>query len=299
MPHKVAVASVTNGLGHAITSALLDTADIDVVLLTRSSSPNTGFSKFTSRGAIVNSVDYSSIPNLTSVLDGVDTVISTMFTPNDPLPTLNLITAAKTAGVRRFAPSEFASSTAGNARFDIYEFKRQIQSELKRSGLEYTLFQNGIFMDYFAFGAPKPHEGPLKMFPYIVDIASHKAIIPGTGDEKVTFTTVEDVGRFVAAAVKLERWPEELGMAGETTTYNQVIRDAEAVTGRKFEVQYLDKGQITKAMEESKGDPMKLFMAQAMDVLADGLGAVEPTLNRLVPHVTITSVKDYISKYWI
>ncbi|KAF5360732.1 hypothetical protein D9756_005109 [Leucocoprinus leucothites] len=296
MPLRIAVAGVTNGLGHAIVSALVDTPDLEVVLLTRSSSSATDLTQFTSRGAVVKSVDYSSIPNLTSALDGVDTVISTIIPPQ---PTISLIRASKAAGVRRFAPSDFAFSTAGNDQLALYDFKRQVWAELKQSGLECTSFQNGVFMDYLAFGAPKPHEGPLELFPFVINIAALKASIPGTGDEKMTFTAVKDVGRLVAAAVKLEgRWPEELGMEGETSTYNQVVRDIEAVTGKKLGVEYLDEKRIAKALEESKGDEMKFFYNQVLEVVANGLGSVEPTLNRLVPQVSVTSIKDFLSEYW-
>lgn len=86
-------------------------------------------------------------------------------------------------------------------------------------------------------------------------------------------------------------------MEGETTTYNQVVRDAEAITGKKIEVEYLDKARIANTLEESKGDKMQYFLTQAFELLADGLGSVEPTLNRLVPHVSVTSVKHLLSEY--
>ncbi|KAJ3563940.1 hypothetical protein NP233_g8621 [Leucocoprinus birnbaumii] len=299
MPIKVAVAGVTNGLGHSIVSALLNTTGVEVTLLTRSSSTPVDLSHFTSLGAIVKPVDYSSIPDLTTALEGVQTVISTIFSKHDIQPILNLITASKSAGVRRFAPSDFAFSAAANDRLALYEPKRKVHDALKASGLEYTTFANGIFTDYLSFGAPKSYEGKLHIYPVVVNIAAGKATIPGTGDEKLTLTTIADVGRFVAGAVKLEgRWPEELGMVGETTSYNQVVRDVESVTGKKLEVEYLDKEKIAKALEVTKGDEIKFFYTQALGVIAGGLGAVEPTLNRLATQVATTSVKDFVIEYW-
>lgn len=300
MTIRVAVAGVTNGLGHAIASGLLEHPDIEAILLTRqSSSLSSDLSELTSRGAILKPVDYASIPDLVSALSGVETVISTIFHFNDTTPTLNLIQAAQTAGVRRFAPSEFALSSTANDRFDLYAPKRQIWDVLKQSSLETTRFQLGIFMDYFSFGAPKRHEGPFRLMPFVVNIASQEAAIPGTGEEPMTFTSVRDVGRLVAAAVKLrERWPEELEMVGETTTFNQVVRDAETVTGRKINVQYMDKAVLATRLEELKGDEMQFFYHQVLYAIADGLGAVSPILNRLVPDVSVTSVKEFIAEYW-
>jgi len=299
MTIRVAVAGVTSGLGSSIVSSLLEYPDIETVLLTRQSSSPSDLSTFTSRGAILRAVDYSSITDLVSALAGVETVISAISPYTDFTPTLNLIHAAKAAGVRRFAPSAFAFPPATYPHLDFYAPKIRALEVLRDNGLEFTSFHNGMFMDYFAFGAPKPHEGPMKILPFVVDIAAQKAVIPGTGDEKVTFTTVQDIGRFVAAAVRLrERWPEELGMEGETTTYNQVVRDAEVVTGRKIAVQYLDKAYLAKVLDESKGDEAKFFYNQVLALLANDLGSVSPTLNTLLPDIQASSVKELIAEYW-
>ena len=37
----------------------------------------------------------------------------------------------------------------------------------------------------------------------------------------------------MAAALDLERWEEEMGMAGETMSYNEVVAVIEKVMGRK------------------------------------------------------------------
>ncbi|KAJ3558985.1 hypothetical protein NP233_g11378 [Leucocoprinus birnbaumii] len=218
MPLKVAVAGVTSGLGHAIVSALLDIRDVDITLLTRSSSSGaTDLSHFTTRGAKLIPVDYASIPELTTAISGVRTIICTISPwPTSPLPVLNLIEASKLAGVQRFAPAEFSYSLKATARLVLNDAKENVRKALKERGIEYTVFTNGVFMNYLAFGAKRKHEGPFKLFPFIVDIGSRKAVIPGTGDEEISLTTVEDVGKFVAFAVtKFEgRWPEELGMEG-------------------------------------------------------------------------------------
>jgi len=301
MTIRVAVAGATSGLGHAIAFGLLEHSDVELVLLTRLSPSPPNLSFFTSQGAILKPVDYTSVTDLISALEGVDTVISTIFGGDDASPSLNLLEAAKAAGVRRFAPSEFAMSPAADARYDFYAIKRQVWEAVKKSGLEYTHFYLGIFMDYLAFGASKPVDVPLKIYPFIVNISTQKATIPGTGDEQITFTAIRDVGRLVAAAVKLPgRWPEELPMRGETTTYNQVVREAEAVTGKKIDVEYWDKATIAKGIEEAnaKGDEMKTFSFQVMGTIADGLGPVPPVLNQLVPEISLTSVKELLTQHW-
>ncbi|KAF8997868.1 hypothetical protein BDQ17DRAFT_1362733 [Cyathus striatus] len=71
-------------------------------------------------------------------------------------------------------------------------------------------FRCGMFMDFFAMGSDL-YKGP----------------IPGSGDYKMTFTALADIGNSL-------HWPEELSMAGETLTYNEVVRMAEEAIGEKF-----------------------------------------------------------------
>ncbi|KXN82334.1 hypothetical protein AN958_02664 [Leucoagaricus sp. SymC.cos] len=244
---RVAVAGVTNGLGHTIVSALLDSPNLEVNLLTRISSSPTDLYHLTSHSAIAKPVNYTPIPSLESALAG-------------------LILA------RRFAPSEFAMSRAADARLDLYEPKRQVWAALKDSKLEYTSFQNGIFMDYFTFGTPKQHEGLLKVFLSVVNLVAAKAIVPGTGNEKVTFTTIVNIGRLLLLRFN---W----------------MGDGRIITGRKLDVEYMDVEAIKRALRASKWDLMQFFYHQVSQLLAEGLGTVTPTLNRLSPHITVTSAR--------
>jgi len=303
MTIRVAVVGATSALGHALVSGLLQESGIQVVLLTRQSSTSAkDFSQYTSQGVELRPVDYTSIPQLTSAFAGVETVINTLFF-RDITPIVNLIEASKAAGVKRFAPSEFMFTSKANARLDLFEPKRRIWEKVKQSGLEYTAFQNGIFVDFFALGAPKEYTGyPLKKFgSLVIDIPANKATIPGTGDEPISFSSYRDVGRFVAGAVKLkDRWPEELGMCSETTTYNEIVRHVEAATGKKMEVKYMEKDAIKQMLDNSGGNGMMRFYAQLLDLIADGLGAVPPTLNeKLSKSIAPTeNVKGVIAEHW-
>ena len=60
---------------------------------------------------VVENVDYSDKAALTGLLEGVDTVLSFVVAASDPDGAVqkNLIDAAVAAGVRRFAPSEWAT----------------------------------------------------------------------------------------------------------------------------------------------------------------------------------------------
>ncbi|TFK34564.1 hypothetical protein BDQ12DRAFT_613316 [Crucibulum laeve] len=295
----VVLVGVTNGLGYSIAKALIANPKLSVTLFTRSSEANPLLKPLIEGGATIKQVDYTSVDTLASALRGIHTVISTIF-PVDLTPTRNLLKAAVAAGVKRFVPSEFALTEETNAKLDVYNNKKQFWEEVRASGLEYTAFRNGVFLDYFATGAPvKYEEAPLYIASFILNIGAEKNELPGTGDEKITFTSVRDIGEFVSAAVLLEKWPEELGMAGETTTLNQIVRDAEEIVGRKFEVTYVPAEEWRKRADEigATGDWMGRFMCQVKALLAEGKGEIKPYLNE-VTDVKPIGVKDFLKKYW-
>jgi hypothetical protein len=86
-------------------------------------------------------------------------------------------------------------------------------------------------------GAPVTPEGIslgyLPPFTFVVDVIAGTAVVPSTGDEPVLMTEVHDVARGVAHACLYDGpWVRETGyMVGERTTYNNVIRTLEEVTG--------------------------------------------------------------------
>ncbi|KAJ5085864.1 hypothetical protein N7532_010635 [Penicillium argentinense] len=103
--------------------------------------------------------DYGDPEQLASFLEGVHTVLSFVSTQDNPstTPQKNLINAAVRANVKRFAPSEWASSTLDHLSW--YTYKREIRrflGELNKDSkvLEYNLFQPGMFMNYLTHPYP-------------------------------------------------------------------------------------------------------------------------------------------------
>ena len=90
-------------------------------------------------------VDYSNKESIKTALTGVDVVISTV-----PAPALGvqpgIAEAAKEAGVKLFAPSEFGGPTEG-ATEGFFGAKANIHKQLKAIGIPYVLFYTGAFAD--------------------------------------------------------------------------------------------------------------------------------------------------------
>ena len=114
------------------------------------------------------------------------------------------------------------------ASFPLVAFKVAAIAELKKTNLEYTLFSNGFFADYFGMPKVKSYLQPLVL---VIDIGHKVAGIPGSGDTPVTFTTTGDVGKFVVASLGLEKWSERSSIVGDKKTFNEVLAIAEKATG--------------------------------------------------------------------
>lgn len=158
---------------------------------------------------------------------------------NPPFPEvfeaeLKLVRAAAASGcVRRFVPSQFGIDMAKPDDRLPLEWKRGKQNvvdELKKTNLEWTLFMNGWFMDYWVQPWVSPHM--LAEVPF-VDIPAKEASVPGDGEVVITTTLTRDVARFIKRAIEDgERWPEKSLIIGDQVTFNEIIHIAEKARGR-------------------------------------------------------------------
>jgi hypothetical protein len=105
----------------------------------------------------------------------------------------------------------------------------QSTAALRATSLEYTEIHNGLFADYMGMPHVPTYLSPLVVF---VDFAHRMAAVPeGTGDVKFNFTYTKDLGKFVVAAVGMERWDEAMHCYSEQATLNEIIGWAEEATG--------------------------------------------------------------------
>ena len=130
---RVAVAGGTGGVGLHIVEAIVETGLHDVVVLSRKAD----VPHLTALGVTVHAVSYDDVSSLVRALDGVHTVISTISgidADSITHPQLALLEAAVKAGVKRFAPSEFASRAIPDNSIDLYKHKWPVaEAVLKRS----------------------------------------------------------------------------------------------------------------------------------------------------------------------
>ena len=291
----VAVAGGTTGIGSNVVRAILATKKHQLVVLSRSKQPD-----LSNQGVSVRVVDYTSHENLTKCLEDVHIVISCIWSFGPDLETsqLALLKAAQDAGAKRFVPSDWATD-----RYDAvsgYALKAPVWDAVQASGLEYTRFVNGIWMNIWGVGAPRNETEALAGYggaPFLLDLKARTAIIPGDGSQKVAFTNMRDIGTFVAASIDRPHWEPESRIVGDKLSYGEVVTLAERITGHTFEKTYCPEAQIESVLKGNP-DPIQLFYHQYMKLIVDGGFDIEGTLNAQFPSVKTVTVEEYLTQYW-
>ncbi|GJP89897.1 nmrA-like family protein [Aspergillus niger] len=228
IPTKVTIIGATGLIGQIILKALSSDANITVTVLSREESSNT--IEFPT-GVIVHKIDFSP-SSLESLLRGQDVLISavggTAFTEQK-----KFIDAAIEAGVKRFIPSEFSTSSEDDAVIQLlplFQQKRDIINYLKakeEKGLSWTaiatsgLFDWGLESGFLGF-----------------DIKTKSAVIWDGGATSFTLTNEKQLGKAVLSVVLR---PEEtknrfLYIASVETTQNEVLKTLEDITGSQWTV---------------------------------------------------------------
>ncbi|KAL4779908.1 hypothetical protein BJX76DRAFT_364845 [Aspergillus varians] len=318
----IAIPGGTGTIGHSIVAALLDHPEYKPIILSRATPTKpdgTSNTTIASSGIPVEThhVNYASIPSLTTALQGVDTVISTLLIPGPEWVTyqLNLLSASIEVGAHRFAPSEWALSQKAHTEIDIDAGKIVVWDAVKKAvadgKIDAAAFPVGMFMNYLAIGIPDRdreiearagfREGPL-MFHLDEEPAWIEVPVTGEGQHPVlTMTDVRDVGRFVVAALGIEEpWGgRELGISGDTRNLREIVDDIQRVLDGRVSVREVAKRDLERRLEAmDEGDFYGRMDVQYTILCGKGLSVVDGVLNELCPEVKPTSIREFMERYW-
>jgi len=187
--------------------------------------------------------------------EGIDAVVSCVGR-GAILTQIPLIKWASESGVARFFPSEYGTDIEHNAasvnekphqlKLKVRAFAKEIQN------VKFTYLVTGPYSDMYLMNSGKDEMGTW-------DVKGKRAVLLGTGDEKVAFTTMTDVGKLVVAALQ---HPDEsankiLIVNSFTATPNQILAEFEKQTGSNWDVSYvsLDKLKETEKDWWEAGQP--------------------------------------------
>lgn len=205
MNAKILIAGGTGNLGGQIIHKLLDEgAEVRAVIRPNTPLEKIGTLKQYDIGVI--QTDMTNINELTLACKDVDCVISALQGLEDVIVDVQsaLLQAAVNAGVPRFIPSDFSSDftkqAAGeNRNFDL---RRKFHEQLEKAPIAATSILNGAFAEILTYGNP------------LLDLSNNSVSYWEDENQRIDFTTMNDVAAFTAAAAMDATTPRFLRIAG-------------------------------------------------------------------------------------
>ncbi|KAK6212154.1 oxidoreductase [Colletotrichum tabaci] len=187
---RVAIAGATGNLGPAVLTALRSCKKFDVTVLTR-----TGSSHQFPSDVTVKYVDYENPALLAEAVHGQDAVVSTLSVFGSDVQKA-LVDASVAAGVKRFLPSEFGSSTENPKvqTIPIFGAKLQLQEYLRAKAhsnptFTYSLLFCGPFLDWGLSSG------------MLVDIKDKRAVLRDGGNVLFSTSRLSTVGQAVVGVL--------------------------------------------------------------------------------------------------
>lgn len=300
-------------MGREVIERIVARGQAEVVVLTTKSATDLGLPE----AVKAFTVDYNDPASLGSALKGVHTVISFIASPDTQLfasVQINLVDACIAQGVKRFAPSEWATCAKGEpahyeAKGILREYLKRINTPVKK--IEYSLFQPGFFTDYLA--VTRPTAKYFHVQEMFIEFASRRALVPEHVDPEFVLTTVEDTAEVVARAVEYDgEWPEIGGICGQKIKVSELIKIGEELRG-PFTVSKLRYDECKEGKASLPWCPLLTHPGIPVDMrlqfseiviqryivsLADGGWCVSDEWNRVFPDFKFTSAEEYVRKVW-
>ncbi|KAF6822214.1 nmrA-like family protein [Colletotrichum musicola] len=302
----VAVAGGSGPVGRTIVDGLVAHGGHKVFVLSRSS-------REPQNGVHFLAVDYKDIDAASKTLESnnIDTVISAMgvITAETSASQVQLVKAAnKSSTTRRFVVSAYDMEHKREqiSHYPLAEYAFEAIDELDKTDLEYTRVVNGQFLDYYGVPHYKTHMHPWINF---VNVEKKWAVIPGDGSARCNFIASQDMAKFVARLMELDRWNKVSSIVAETLTISELLEIVEKVRGCKFNVVYddlakLKSGKISFASEfpdigfprdEAEAIFAKVHYYAGTEAF---LVPTEDTLNSKFPDIVTRKAIDVIEEAW-
>ncbi|KAJ7777377.1 hypothetical protein B0H16DRAFT_1407000 [Mycena metata] len=256
---RVLLLGATGETGRSILQGLLeDSASFEVEALVRpSSTAKPGVKALAERGVNIRVADISGpIEDLAKALSGIDVLISAI-DAGSQLAQIQLATAAKEAGVKRFVPCGFITVAPPGGVMALRDSKELVYQHIRKLFLPHTIIDIGY---WYQISFPTVPSGRAD---YTAIIKPNSAI-HGDGETPTILIDHADIGRFVARIIKDERTLNKSVIAyGDVLSENAVFETMERLSGEKIERQYISTDEIVSARAEAsaaaKADPTNPF----------------------------------------
>jgi len=286
----IGVVGATGALGHLIVKEFLKHKEFKVKVLVRSiptaGEKKTWIEEHKAHGATVHQVNFHDMNDLKKALEGVHVLISALNGPALMDEQMKLVEAAKSAKVKRFIPSEFGIDSSLNHPEPFAQAKMTVQKAVKNSGMEYTFFYNGLFMDntflpWFGF-----------------DLHKHTIKIMGEGKSLASFMHRCDVAKYVVESVlhPEKSCNKELRFEAEHCSLTHVVdmlKKMDTFKGKDLKVEHIKKEEVMKKIKEDKYSP-HTFPEQLAMIVDEGRAIVKHPMNSEFPAVHPMKMEKYL-----
>jgi nucleoside-diphosphate-sugar epimerase len=298
----IAVAGLGDVAKYVVEELNALSSPVKIILLSRESRP-----WFNEQPNITFRITDYSVTSLTKHLADVDVLISLVHSNDHFYNDVHeaMMAACKASPrCKRFIPSECGG--------DIEKFPQHPEFYVPTHGairklleeqneIEYTLFNQGWFMDYFIPADRSYMKRILPVWP--LDLEKETIRIPGTGDEPITFTSARDTGKALARLATLNtKWEKYIYIAGETTTWNKVVKLIEKIyPNKKLKITYksLEELEQNRAKHLHDKDPTELWLAfmdlwNATGASAVPMDKVEQQRKKYFANIHFSNIEEYI-----
>ena len=258
--------------------------------LTRATSDTAAVDRLLGVGVETVVGDIRDRASLDAACRGIDTVFSTATTtrsrqPGDSIEAtdeagqLQLIDAAKNAGVRRFVYISYSQNLKDDG--PLTHAKRTVERQLRESGMTYTILRPSYFMEVWL----SPHLG--------FDYTNRKATLYGAGEAGISFISFADVAEFAVRVLHSSDAANatiELG-GPDAVSPHDAVHIFEELTGASFEVQHVPQEALRAQFDGATDSLQKSFSGLMLDYAGGDEIPMRDTLDRIP--VKLTSVRDY------
>ena len=285
----ILVAGATGFLGMAISRRLTDKG-LSVRALARPTSDAAKVDQLKSLGASLVLGNLKDRKSLAAACQGIDTVITTVTTvssrqPGDSIPAtdqagqINLVDAAKAAGVRHFIYVSYSKNI--NTECPLTTAKRAVEQRVMASGMTYTILRPSYFMEAWL--------SPALGFDYL----NGKVQIYGADNHLVSWISLGDVAAFAVVALDhpaAQNTILELG-GPQALSPLEVVQIFEKVQGKRFTVTHVPE-ETLRAQKAQATDPLQQSFCALMLDYAKGDVIDMRTTAKLLP-LPLMSVEEY------
>jgi uncharacterized protein YbjT (DUF2867 family) len=265
----------------------------EVRALVRAGSNHARLESLEQAGATMATGDLKDGATLRAACEGIDTVISTASATishgeGDDIDSvdrdgqLQLVQAARDAGVRHFIYVSFSGNVTGS--FPLHDAKRAVERRLQESGLTFTIVRPSFFMEVWL----SPHAG--------FDAVGGQVRIYGSGDAPVSMISALDVAAYVAECVDnpaVHNQVIELG-GPEAIAPNTVVGLFEKALGKSIARTQIPEAALEQQLATAQDPLQKTLAGLALSVTRGDAIDNRPALEKA--SVTLTPVGAFVDR---